>query len=67
MAQKKVTYKELQAELDMILDAMQRDELDIDEAMKAYERGMEILTELQAYVDKAQHTVTKLQKKFEAK
>ena len=61
---KKTDYKTLQTELDAILDTIQGSTLDIDEAMKAYERGMKLIAELELYLDKAQHTVTKLQQKF---
>jgi exodeoxyribonuclease VII small subunit len=57
----------LQTELDEILSKMQHDELDIDEAVKSYERGMEIIKQLESYLSKAENTVTKLQAKFEGK
>lgn len=61
----KVDYKALQAELDQILDKLQNDELDIDGAVGSYERGMEIVKQLEAYLKDAENTVTKLQAKFE--
>jgi len=37
------------------------DDLDVDAAMAAYERGLKIVAELQAYLKQAENKVTKLQ------
>jgi len=60
------TYKELKNELDKILEVMQRDDIDVDEALKAYQRGMEVVTELEAYLKKAENKIVKLKAKFDA-
>lgn len=60
-----IDYKALQTELDGILDKLQNAEFDIDEAIKSYERGMEIITQLEAYLKQAENKVTKLQTKFD--
>lgn len=60
-----IDYKALQQELDTILSKLQHSELDIDEAVKAYERGMELVKELEMYLSKAENTVTKLKARFE--
>jgi exodeoxyribonuclease VII small subunit len=67
MATKKIDYAELQRELDDILERLQRDEVDIDAATKSYERGMEIVKELEMHLAAAENKVTKLQAKFETK
>lgn len=67
MVNKKTDYAALQRELDDILDRLQHNEVDIDTAVKSYERGMEIVKELEVYLAKAENTVTKLQTQFEAK
>jgi len=65
MATKKnVDYKTLQAELDGILERLQHGEPDIDEATEGYERGMQLITELEAYIKDAENKVTKLQAKL---
>jgi exodeoxyribonuclease VII small subunit len=66
MATKKTDYAELQRELDSILERLQHDEVDIDAAVKSYERGMEIVKELEAHLKAAENKVTKLQARFEA-
>lgn len=66
MAEKKTDYRALQQELDEILAKMQHEELDIEAAVKSYERGMVIVKELEAHLGAAENTVTKLKAKFEA-
>ncbi len=60
------TYKELKNELDKILEVMQRDDIDVDEALRAYQRGMEVVTELEAYLKKAENKIVKLKAKSDA-
>lgn len=65
MAKKDVTkpnYQALNAELDQILADLQTGDLDIDEAIKAYERGAVILKELGAYLKQAENKVKKVLK-----
>lgn len=64
MADKK-TYKELQAELDEVLTALQSDDVDVDEAIELYEKGMKLANELETYLKTAQNKVTKLQATFD--
>jgi exodeoxyribonuclease VII small subunit len=65
MATKKTDYAALQRELDEILSRLQSDDVDIDVAVGAYERGMEIVKELEVYLAAAENKVTKLQARFE--
>lgn len=62
---KKIDYAVLRAELDQILDDLQADEPDIDRAMQRYERGMELVKELEAYITETKNTVTKLKAQFD--
>lgn len=62
---KSTSYGQLTAELDEVLAAMQNANGDIDAAMKAYEKGMGIIAELQTYLDTAEVKVTKLRQQFE--
>lgn len=57
-------YTALQQELESILDELQRDDIDVDRAMIAYKRGLEIVAELEVYLKKAENTVEVLQAKF---
>lgn len=62
---KTVNYRELSSELDDVLNKLQSGELDIDEAMKQYERGMQIIKDLEAYLKTAENKVLKTKVSFE--
>lgn len=64
---KTTDYKTLSSELDDILSKLQASEFDVDESVKLYERGMTIVKELEAYLKKAENTVTKVKADWEAK
>lgn len=66
MAEKAKTFIQLRSELDTILEELQRDDADIDVAMKSYERGMELVALLEAQLKLAENKVTKLKSKFDA-
>ena len=66
MATKNIDYKGLSAELDGIVTKLQTADLDVDEAVKFYERGMEISKELEAYLKDAENKVTKIKADWEA-
>lgn len=61
MVEKKIDYQKLSGELDNIVLALQADTLDVDEAMKQYERGLELVTQLETYLKTAENKITKLQ------
>lgn len=63
---KEKSFAELKAELEEVLDALQRDDAEIDDALKSYERGMELVGLLEAQLKQAENKVTKLKKKFDA-
>jgi exodeoxyribonuclease VII small subunit len=54
-------YTSMQRELDEILENLQREDLDIEVALKSYERGMELVDEMQSHLDKVQNKVKKIQ------
>jgi len=63
----KTDYKPLSAELDDILAKLQSAELDVDEAVKLYTRGMEIAKELEKYLQAAENKVTKVKADWAAR
>lgn len=65
MATKKVNYRKLNDELDEILERLQGGELSIDEAVPAYERGMQLVKELEAYLQSAENRITEVQAKLQ--
>lgn len=54
------TYKELSDELEKVMDNLEQGDLDIDDAVKCYERGLELIKELEAHLKKAENRVTQL-------
>lgn len=63
---KQPTYAELKQELDTVLDTLQSDDLSVDDALKSYERGMELVKELETTLKEAENKITKLKAKFDA-
>lgn len=63
---KSFDYQAKQAELETLLAALQSGELDIDEAIATYERGMQLASELGTYLKTAEHKIAKVKKTFEA-
>ena len=68
MAVKKTekSFNELKAELEEVLDSLQREDGDIDEAIKSYEQGMQLIGLLEQHLKTAENKITKLKKKFES-
>lgn len=64
MASKKINYQKLQAELDEIMRQLQREDISVDEALKAYERGLAIVKELEQYLGQAENRVREIKAKF---
>ncbi|MDB5185776.1 MAG: Exonuclease small subunit [Candidatus Saccharibacteria bacterium] len=68
MATKKNPDYTLQAaELDTVLARLQDDTISVDEAVKAYERGMELIESMQAQLKDADNKVKKIQADWNAK
>lgn len=64
MPKTKPDYEALTTELDSVLGALQRDDLGVDEALKKYQRGLELVQQLEAYLQSAENTITELKAKF---
>ncbi len=62
----RVDYKKLQGELDAILVWFESDEVELDQAIAKYERGMEITKELEKYLKTAENKIEIVKKKFDA-
>lgn len=65
MTKKDVNYQELNDELQIILDTLDSNELDVDTAIKKYERGMEIVGELEEYLKTAENKVKKVKAQWD--
>lgn len=57
---KKQTYKELSAELEEVMSQLEGGALDIDEAVRCYERGLVIVKELETHLKQAENKVVEL-------
>lgn len=62
---KPINYRAQNSELETILARLQSGELDIDEALVQYSRGMAIIEELRKYLKEAENKVTKIKQKFD--
>ncbi len=63
----KKTYQQLETELQEIIAWFEGDTFDVDEAVQKYERGLELVKELELYLGTAENTVRELKAKFSAK
>ncbi len=59
---KQKAYRELQADLDKVLDQLQSAELDIDKALELHKQGQELIKQLEDYLQTAKNTVEHLKK-----
>ena len=62
----KPSYQALASELDDILVELQQTDLDVDVAVKKYERGLSLIKELEQYLGEAENRVSELKAKFKA-
>jgi exodeoxyribonuclease VII small subunit len=58
------SYQALKAELDTVMDELQREDLDVDAALQHYQRGLELVRQLQHYLETAENKVIELKAKF---
>ncbi len=56
----KVSYRELQAQLDKVLAELQSAELDIDNALVLYKQAQKLLAQLEDYLKNAKNEITQL-------
>lgn len=54
------TYKELSDELEQAMTELERGDLDIDQAVQCYERGLAIVKQLEHYLKEAENKVIEL-------
>jgi exodeoxyribonuclease VII small subunit len=62
----KLNYRDLKDELDQVMQQLQDSELDVDQALVLYQRGQEIIKQLDAYLKTAENTIKKLKSNFKA-
>lgn len=59
----KNNYTILKRELDRLVGLLEDDTLDIDEAVKIYEKSQKIIVEMEAYLKKTEAKISKIAKK----
>ena len=59
---KQKSYRELQAELDDVLEQLQSSELDIDKALELYRKGQASISQLEKYLQTAKNEIEHLKK-----
>jgi exodeoxyribonuclease VII small subunit len=60
MDKKLESYETMYAELETIIESLQSGELNLDQAVKKYERSKELISKLEEYLDSAQNKITKI-------
>lgn len=65
--QDKPTYQSLKAELDKLMDELQREDLDVDAALQAYKRGLELVRQLETHLKNSENQVIELKAKSDSK
>lgn len=58
------TYSQMQAELDEILAWFDRENADINEALKRYERAMKLIADMEAYLQLSGNKLKKINSQF---
>lgn len=61
------SYESLNSELEAIVLQLQNEELDIDLALKHYERGLELVKTLENYLKNAENKINELKATFSTK
>lgn len=59
-------YQSLSAELDEVLMTLQQPNIAVDEAVRLYEKGAQLIEALEKHVSEAEHTLEKLRLDIEA-
>lgn len=65
MTKKEIDYQALNEELQVILNTLDTSDVDVDTAIKQYERGMEIVGELEGYLKTAENKVKKVKAQWD--
>jgi exodeoxyribonuclease VII small subunit len=57
-------YQALKVELESVMAKLQAEDLDVDEALSLYERGLELVQQLENYLKTAENSVQELKARF---
>jgi len=56
----KPDYQTLSLELDAVLQRLQQSDISVDDAVKLYEKGLQLVGDLETYVSQAENRLEKL-------
>lgn len=59
---KQLTYLELVEEINKVVAQLEQADIDVDVAIKLYERGIELTKQLDTYLTEREHKLTELKK-----
>ncbi len=62
-----VSYEQLKQELDTIMLDLQREDITVDQALKHYQRGLELVKGIKAYLQTAENKINELKANFDSK
>ncbi len=62
MAKNELDYRALSDELDALLTNLQRTDIQVDEAMKLYEQGLQLIERLERRLKQAENELVRLKK-----
>lgn len=57
------SYRDLNNELEAIIDKLQSSDLDVDEIIQYYKKGISLINDLEKYLNIAQNKIVKINEK----
>ncbi len=60
-----VDFKKLMNELDTIVEWFESEDVDLDQSLAKFERGMELAQQLKSHLTQVENKVKKIQSKFD--
>jgi exodeoxyribonuclease VII small subunit len=60
MATKKTDYQQLSLELDEVLAKLQQPDIQVDEAVRLYEQGLQLVSQLETHLQQAENKIEQL-------
>lgn len=64
VTKKRFNYQAARAELDEILSSMQQENTDIEDMSAKYERGLQLIADLEDYLSEAENKITEIKARF---
>lgn len=67
MSKNKTSYKDLNDQLESIMEDLNDEATDLDEAIEKYEKANKIIAEIEKYLEQSENTIKKLKKPVKSK